>query len=265
MRHFGVICIIGAIVAVLSPGPVSVAGHILYGTDDLKNLYDVDTTTGLASNGRGDDPAGFAGIANSPTDILYGLTNTEFIYAINPADGAGAFVSLVNSPFGEGDIDFDPISGTMYAIGFAGNALYTVDPTDGSFTDIGDMIGLSDPSGMAFNDNGQLYVIDSVTDSLYEIDPANAAIISTTPLSSPLGEYVGMDFHPSTGMLFVADGGSNSTDLLYTLDTGSGNLSSVGTTKTGGLSGLEFVIPEPTTLMLAGIGFAGLIARRRRR
>jgi hypothetical protein len=73
-----------------------------------------------------------------------------------------------------------------------------------------------------------------------------------------------MAFHPTTGVLYVADGGGviSGTDTLYTLDTDTGVLTTVGSTGLeDGLSGLTF-IPEPTSLLLL-IGGLPLLRRRR--
>lgn len=264
MKRFGIISIVVMLAGALMPGPVSVAGHLLGTSDGGMNLYDVNHTTGLATNGRGLD-GGFAGIAFNPTQTLYGITSSEYIYSIAPGDGAGTYLSYVGVAFGEGDLDFDPISGTLYAVGFDTNALFTLNPLNGSYTHKGFMTGIVDASAMAFDGLGKLYVIDSATDMLHEINPSNANVLSSVPLSLALGDLIGMDFDPQSGMLFVADGGAGSTDMLFTLDTGTGALTSIGTTRTGGLSGLAFVVPEPATLLFAGLGLLGLVARRRYR
>jgi hypothetical protein len=79
-------------------------------------------------------------------------------------------------------------------------------------------------------------------------------------LDTPLGDLAGMDFDPTSGALYVADGGSDgSRGSLYTVDPATGQVSTIGSTGlTYGLSGLVFV-PEPAScsILLLGILILG--------
>jgi DNA-binding beta-propeller fold protein YncE len=94
-----------------------------------------------------------------------------------------------------------------------------------------------------------------------------AAISSAVTVSVNLGFTAGMDFHPATGALYVADGGlGDGTNKLYTLDPTTGALTLVGPTGVpAGLAGLTFAIPEPTTSLLAGVSLMNGIFQGRRR
>lgn len=234
----------------------------LLGHDFGSMLYDVDTQTGAASDPRdtGLQFENLTGIALSPGGVLYGLSDCEWLYTIDPATGAAVRVAGVPLPFGEGDIDFDPTTGTLYGVGFS-TGLVTIDPSTGDATTVGGLQGVGDASAMAFNAAGSLYVLDTGNDGLLEVDKSDGSILAGVTLSTPLGSAAGMDFDPETGLLYVADGETDSTDTLYTLGISTGTLTPIGTTLTGGMAGLEF-IPEPTTVSLLAIGGLGLMRRR---
>jgi DNA-binding beta-propeller fold protein YncE len=133
----------------------------------------------------------------------------------------------------------------------------------GVATVVGNINTLGDLSAMAFDDGGTLYAIDTTGELLLTLNKSNAQIITSVPLSRPLGAVAGMDFHPDSDVLYVADGFTAGTDLLFTLDVNTGILTEVGPTGlANGLAGLEFV-PEPATLALLLIGGLPLIRRRR--
>lgn len=241
------------------------AGRVtLVGTGPGTTLFDVDMQTGRVTNPRG-SIGGLAGIAMSPGGDLYGISDDEAFYTLDPFTGSATRVGGVPLPFGEGDIDFDPTTGLLYGVGFtsARPVLVLIDLLTGTPTVVGTVAEFHDPSAMAFDSGGSLYVIDVTTDTLLLLDKTNANVLSILPLSTPLGANAGMDFDPDTGILFVADGGTDSTDTLYTLATDTGQLTVIGATQSRGVAGLDF-IPDPGTFVLLGLG-ALLVGKRRGR
>jgi DNA-binding beta-propeller fold protein YncE len=99
---------------------------------------------------------------------------------------------------------------------------------------------------MAFDGNGTLYVLDTDVDVLFTIDPSDASILDSVAIASSFGNGAGLAFHPTTGTLYLVDGGTGGTDELYTLDPGTGDLQEVGPLGLeDGLSGLTFLEPPP--------------------
>jgi hypothetical protein len=213
------------------------------------------------------------GIAASEQGTLYSLST----FAAS-SDGCSLFTIDANSggtqlvgstgllDIFEGDLDFDPMTGVLYGVQNVRSddvrELFSIDTNTGVATPIGSISPAGDYSAMAFDAAGTLYVLDTRNELLMTVDPSDAAILSTLSLSAALGQAAGMDFHPDTGVLYVADGAGQGTNNLYTLDTTTGVLTTIGPTGLAdGLAGLEFV-PEPGTLCLLALGT--LMAARRR-
>lgn len=235
-------------------------------------LYDLDPLTGQASNPRSTGVDNLVGIAFSPDANLYGLSNStapnnpNSLFRIDPTTGAAQLVGPTGlSDVTEGDLAFDLTTGTLYGIWNLDQGrrqLFTLDTQTGAASVMpGSLFG--DPSGMAFDGSGTLYVIDTSLQKLLTVDKTSCAILDTTDLSIALGSTAGMDVDPATGVFYVADGQSSGTDRLYTLDTSTGMLTEVGPLGLDtGLAGLAFV-PEPGTGLLLALGMV-LIFRRRR-
>jgi len=269
-----------ATAALLVGGSSAMATQNIFGVDwELGFLYDVDPVTGAASNARDTGLKNLTGITEGDDGFFYTIQAgvSSELYKINPISGASTFVGATNKEFvTEGDIDFDPTDGTLYAIQeTVGNSrgLFTVNPNDGTTVEIGNITeDGGDLSAMAFDDTGQLWVLDTAgtSDRLLKVDKSDGSILDEALLSIALGSVAGMDFDADTGDLFVADGLANGTDKLYTLDIsglrgGAGTLTEIGDLNLDdGLSGLELsAIPEPATLALLAMGGIALIRRRR--
>lgn len=145
-------------------------------------LYDVDPTTGAATNKRPVNVNDAVGIAISPTGKMYGITDQfgrinnvsgqggkNLLFEIDPATGHATGIGRLD-PAGadayqmyEGDLAFNPVDGQLWAMSTRVNqgVLYTVDTATGKgtvksvFTPITGYANL-DVSAMAFSKTGAL-------------------------------------------------------------------------------------------------------------
>jgi hypothetical protein len=269
-RIIGIVTFTGlmAIVLVLGNGRIEAADLVGLTFFDGK-LVDIDPATGLCSNSRT--------LHYGSQVIRYpvGLTQDPFsgsVYILT-AYGSylGAAVFVVDVSTGEvnpvvwpdvtrvfeGDVDFNPLTGVLYALQDWGATedrtnLFTIDLTTGDAIVIADLEpGLTDDrdySAMAFNDEGHLFVLNTALDEIVRINPASGAVISRVALSIPgltlpsLGNCAAMDFDPGSGQLYLADGCDDGNDALYTVDPGTGVLTEIGPTYlTSGLSAMRFL------------------------
>jgi DNA-binding beta-propeller fold protein YncE len=192
------------------------------------------------------------------------------LYRFDPTTGAGTFVGgagLYNTF--KGDLDYDAASGKLYGLVNAPDAptavrqLFTVDRHTGAATVVGPIPGVADPSAMAFAPDGTLYVLDTFYQRLLTVNKADASVSKYVPLSKALGPVAGMDFDPTTGVLYVGDGDGTSNSL-YSLNTTTGTLSLIGPLagSPAGISALTFV-PEPAGVL--ALFAVPLLSRGRRR
>jgi Ca2+-binding RTX toxin-like protein len=220
------------------PG-VALIGHNLTGA-----LYDISTTTGLASNPR-PTASGMVGISLSfANDKLYSLTTAGKLLTVHPTAGTFGAVASVSFTPQEGDIDFDPTTGRLYGLWAGARTLYIINTSSGAATAVGSLPAtLPDPSAMAFNAAGDLYVIDAQALKLVQVNKATGAAIRTVSLvaPAPLGTVAGMTFDPLSQTLYLATGvGAASAAALYTVNILTGQLAKIGNTGAD-ISGLEFI------------------------
>ncbi len=266
------------------------ASASLIGNNFAGNLYDVNLTTGAATNVRATGISNLAGIAFGPGGALYGLSVqplSESLYRINPTTGASTLIgsspvlNAFTDEFNEGELRFDPITGTLYGIEYvtvpASTPVpegFTINPTTGAVSNFFQLRCFNnscvvDYSGMAFDTSGHMYLLDTQSiDPFGHLIVANASpfnVISDVRLSGPLGNLAGMDFNPVNGNLYVADGGIGGGNL-YTLDPATGTLTLIGGLGlSDGLAGLAFspTVPEPASLSLLAFGALAAVSWRR--
>jgi len=244
----------------------------LIGVDFFGMLYDM-TETGVASNPRATGVGTLSGIAFS-NGVLYGLdAGTDYLWRINPANGASTQIGFLGLDVTEGDLGFDPISGQLYGVqSFGDDRLYTINTATGVATTIGTIAADADISAIAFDSTGALFALDTYNDVIYRVDPSDASILQTIPLmvgQTPidLGPAAGMVYNPDSGVFYFADGGPFGTDQFYLYSPALqivfpfGQMTLNGAPLSEGLSGLAY-IPEPATLCLL---LTGVFALRRRR
>jgi len=109
-------------------------------------IYDIDPTTGLASNPRETGLYALSGIAFGADGTLYGRTTVagtppKTLYSIDVATGATTLIGDIATWGWGSDIDFDPVSDILYGIdpvgGIANAVLYTIDTMYGTASPVG--------------------------------------------------------------------------------------------------------------------------------
>lgn len=214
------------------------------GLQDGGRLFALDTTTGAATLLG---PTGFRavpGLEFGPGGVLYGSADVaggeaNGLIVINPATGQGTLVGLYGS---DGPTVIDDISGLAF------------NPTTGT---------LYGSSGPAFDGTpGDLFTINVTTGlatrvgSLREVGTMAVLPVALTGLA-----------FDSSGNLYGSLGGGDGRVLaidlstftfVYLGDAASGSVSAIAFQPTG-------VIPEPSSLLLFGLGALGLLGYSGRR
>lgn len=251
------------------------------------SLNDLSLTTGSASNTRTSGQTGFmSGLAYRPQDgFLYGLTQnistnfTNQLVRLNPTTGVATAIGPHGmSTYIEGGMAVDPTTGTLYCaynLGATNFEFFTLNITTGAATFVGNLTGMTeadsgnDPSGLAFDASGQMFLLDdfsgtaiSPNAALYRVNKATGAVTATVNLDRQLSGALGLAINPNTGVFYVGDsnfsGGFAGTNSLYTLNPNTGATMLVGGTGLPNLltdmTFLPAAVPEPTTFALVGLG-----------
>lgn len=222
----------------------------LLGIDDNFILRDINPSTAAATNPR------LVGnkvnmIAYSSSGTLYGVSQGfpsdsppgGMLYQINVATGAATYVATLDTyVIVEGDIAIDPTTGILYAIDSQG-MLFTINTTTGAGTVVGNLTGNIDLSAMTFDATGNLYMVESFSQTLLKVNKANASIIASLPMGGVGQQVGGLAFVPANGTLYYA---GDIPGKLYTVNTTTGAGTLVASVSPAvGIWALAY-IPDPT-------------------
>jgi hypothetical protein len=272
---------------VLTALPAS-AASIVYVVNGSQQFGTLDLVSGAFHQIGPDTPEGETGLVPGPNAAFLTLTVSGNLDSINPATG----VTTVVGPTGLGDCSLPTspcgptaanslvrLGGTVYATDL-GNDLYTVNPLTGAATLIGPT-GIpavppnlldTNPDGSfnAFNEalfsaGNNLYatfdvitvnfnpftVTPVISPNLYRIDPSTGQATLVGPTALTIGAVVDVD-----GIFYAF---KNNTKQVVTLNLANGNTSVVsGFDPAAGLIAGASPVPEPASLLLAGVGLAAL-------
>lgn len=222
------------------------------------------------------------GIDRRPlNNLIYGLTNTNNIYTINPFTGAATFVSTLSTAFTGGftsGVDFNPVPDRLRVVGANGQNLRINVDTGAVIVDGEINPGDPDITAVAYTnaDNDPatgttLYDIDAALAQLFIQNPPNNGTLA--PVGSlgvgAIAQVGGFDIVTTNGVnTGLAALTVNNRTKLFTIDLSSGAATEVGTIGNGrtplvGLSAsASAAVPEPTTMAGLALVGAGLLSTR---
>jgi hypothetical protein len=195
-------------------------------------LYTINPATGAVISTIGATGQNhFTGIGVNPiTKVMYGFRNIGIqgysgeLYTIDPGTGAATLVGPC--PIWSPDLAFSP-SGVLYAwaefsVSMGTDFLCTIDQNTGAVTMVGDPAIFTTKSGLAFTPSGDLYL--KTNGILYELNPANGAVISTVPFA--MNTTHNMLTFDQSGTAFTGE--RNAGFTLKTQNLVTGHLTNVG-------------------------------------
>jgi len=203
----------------------------LYGLGSSNRLYQINTTTGVATAVGSPGAFTLSGVEfgfdfNPTVDRIRVTSEANQNLRLNPDDGS---LTAVDTPLGPGD---PTIVGSAYTNNFAGAATTT------------------------------LFAIDSGVDALMIQNPPNGGVLTPVgPLGVSIGSFVGFDISGISGIAYAAfTSPTGGLSQLYTINLSTGAATLVGTIGGGtvvrGLAAPigNAAVPEPATLVLMAPG-----------
>ncbi len=223
------------------------------------------TSAGVLVNGTYASGLGDAeGIAfDSQGNLFVASKNTGNVYEVAPGGGVSTYVTDVT---GINDVAFDKASNLYVSTGSSdGITVTTTTKFSGNLTVIGP--GLHGPDGLAFDSEGNLFVVNDFDPSVEKITPGGVGVGTTLVNNVALSTPRGIVLANGEADIYVADSG-NGTVSEYDAVSGAFIQTYTGFCDPNFLAVLQssLPVPEPSTyaLLLGGVAALLFINRRRK-
>jgi hypothetical protein len=150
--------------------------------------------------------------------------STDSLYTVDSSSGAATLVGPLGFSFNSiAGLAFDPNSRTLYYSGLTGVGLHRLDLGTGKGTKIGNLA--QNMPSLAYDADGDvLYGISGATDSLYVVDPSNAALTLIGPLGVNIARN-GAAYDAKDGCLYMIN---DSNGNLYCVNPDTGQATLIG-------------------------------------
>lgn len=256
------------------------------GLGNLQALNRIDSSNPGVTN-----PVGISGVPSGERLLgidyrpangqLYAVSSGSSLYRINTSTGvanlvgSGFTTTITGASYG---FDFNPVIDRIRIVGDS-NQNIVAHPVTGAANVAtttavayrsGDMNFGADPNvvhhaytnSFAGATSTQLYGIDSTLNILVKQENNNGFLDTVGGLGFDATDVGGFDIDPATGIAYAAFTNINGSASLYTINLTTGMATALGGMQ-GAVTGIA-VVPEPSTVALAGLGSLLLLKRRRR-
>jgi len=210
-------------------------GFDIYPANNLLVSFDSGSPGTLNDIGNATASGSFiagADFLNDDFSKLYAITyGANELVSVNVANASTSFIGSPTPGTGENwtGLSGSP-EGTLYASSIASQSyLYTINPSDGTATYVGQIGSGLAIIGIAVNSSGNLYGLDIAGDNLVQINKATGAATTIGSVGFDAGYAQGMDFDDSSDTLYLAAYNVTANQgQLRIADTATGNSTSVG-------------------------------------
>lgn len=212
------------------PTPVSMSLYLAGRTPAyLYRFFQLSPTAvavqvGDPSVGWGIGDSGIRGIAyHAGTNVMWACSPDNELMKVNYGTGVATPLAGAVANFGVGETKpagLTFLGDTMYMLGNSTNALYSVDISDGSATEVADLneTVVRNVGGCAADeDSGRIYIVENNTDTLHYIVLGDEFVTYSSALLNGVNNPQGLAFHD--GVLYCLD---PQDDRLYTVNLTTG-------------------------------------------